>query len=683
MLTGTAKIKDFNSLNERLQQTENLYMIFLSLIIGAIAGFGAVGIRMLIQEVSDISFPGGRNLLDNIKELPWYFRIMAPAIGGLIVGPMIYFLAPEAKGHGVPEVMAAMINKGGRIRPRVALVKAVASSITIGTGGSVGREGPIIQIGASIGSTIGQVLKMPSRRLKTLVGCGAAAGIAAAFNAPIAGILFALELLLMDFSAANLIPIAISSVVSTSISRNIEGDYAAFLVPSYTLTSSYELIFYGVLGILAGLVSFAFIKTLYYSETLFDDKFKIPGYIKPVIGGILLGVVALFFPETLGMGYDGMNIALHGKMLILTSLILIFAKILATSVTLGSGSSGGIFAPSLFMGAMLGSLFGGIIDVWFPDITSGPGAYALVAMAGLVAGTTRATITAIIIVFEMTADYHIILPLVIVCVISTYISSKLSRESIYTLKLVLRNIKVKEGEDSNVLESLHVRDIFKKESDYVESDSNAEKVIEKAVSSGDSVIPVVGSDGRLEGIITLSNMMYLLNDREMLNELIIARDIMHTNVEPVVPSDNCHSAVEIMRRFNIDGLPVVNNHVENKLIGMIWSGDIHSKYLKEIERIELVSKLSTSIQMKTPESQVTFQSGFIVAEIEIPESFAGKNIYELDIRNKFGVDILAVKTAENGKEKFIALPKADYVFREGDRINVAGSIRNINLMKNT
>ena len=356
----------FRGINRHLQQTEHLMMIILSIIIGTLAGFAAVGIRILISKITSISFPGDNSLLENIIYLPWYLKIIIPVVGGLIVGPLIYFLAPEAKGHGVPEVMAAMIQKGGRIRPRVALIKAIASSITIGTGGSVGREGPIIQIGASIGSTVGQFLKLSPRRLKTLVGCGAAAGIAAAFNAPVAGILFALELLLMDFSADKLIPIAISSVISTSISRGMEGNYAAFTVPTYSMQTPYELLFYVILGLIAGIISFFFIKVLYYSEYLFDERIKIPGYIKPLIGGVILGIIAIFFPQSLGMGYDVINLALQGKIILITSFILIFVKILSNSVTLGSGSSGGIFAPSLFIVAMLGSLFGGIVHFVFP-----------------------------------------------------------------------------------------------------------------------------------------------------------------------------------------------------------------------------------------------------------------------------------------------------------------------------
>ena len=673
----------FQRINRNLQQTEHFYMIVLSIIIGLIAGFAAVGIRILIRSISDISFPGNNSLIENIINLPWYFKILVPAVGGLIVGPIIYYFAPEAKGHGVPEVMAAMIQKGGRIRPRVAVIKAIASSITIGTGGSVGREGPIIQIGASIGSTIGQLLNFPARRLKTLVGCGAAAGIAAAFNAPIAGILFALELLLMDFSADKLIPIAISSVISTSISRNLEGNFAAFTVPTYSLITPYELIFYAILGLFSGVVAFLFIKSLYFSENFFDEKLKIPGYLKPMIGGVIIGVAAIFFPQSLGMGYDVINFALQGKIILITSLILIFVKIFSTSITLGSGASGGIFAPSLFMGAMLGSFFGGVVHYLFPGITAGPGAYALVAMAGLVAGTTRASITAIIIVFEMTADYRIILPLVIVCVISMYISATLSRESIYTLKLILKNINVKERIESNVIESLSVRDVYEQNSESIEIAQSLEEILNISIINANTVLPVIDAGKKLNGIVSLNDLLVLFKNKEHVVELIIAKDIMNSKIEPLTPDDDCFRAIERMRKYDLDGLPVVNNLVDKIYLGMIWGSDIHSFYLREIERVELISKLASSVVLKESESQVAFHMGYIVSEINVPVFFVGKMISELEIRKRYGIEVLAVKTTEKSKETFIAFPKSNYIFKDNDRLNIAGLVRNVNLLKNS
>jgi len=541
-------------------------MIILAILIGILAGFAAIGIRALINEISHISFPGGGNLLDNIISSPWYIKILIPMLGGLIVGPIIYFFAPEAKGHGVPEVMQAILQRGGNIRSRVAFVKMIASSITIGTGGSVGREGPIIQIGSSIGSMVGQFFRVPSKRLRTLVGCGAAAGIAAAFNAPIAGALFAVEIILMDFTAASFSPIVIASVMATVVSHTFEGDFAAFIVPEYQLVSPNELIFYFILGALTGLISYAFIKVLYFSEDLFDKKLKFPDYLKPAIGGIGIGITALFFPHVMGVGYDSINDALHSNMIWYMALVLIFVKIFATSMTLGSGGSGGIFAPSLFMGAMVGAFFGSFVHQYFPDITANPGAYALVAMGGLVAGTTRAPITAIIIVFELTNDYNIILPLMITCVISMTLSTKLSRESIYTLKLLHRNIGLKEGIETNIMEALFVKDVINKKFKSIHTTENFSNMVNQIIKGKGTDFPVVDAKGNITGMISINDIKDHLFERDSLQHLIIAADISNTHYETLNPNDNCQTALEKMRKYDLEGLPVTDSSKSKKII---------------------------------------------------------------------------------------------------------------------
>lgn len=666
---------------DRARLTEHTFMIIIAIIIGVIAGYSAVGIRFLIEEFSMLSFPGNGNILENIMNTPWYIILLVPAIGGLIVGPLIYFFAPEAKGHGVPEVMQAILLNGGRIRPRVALIKALASAISIGTGGSVGREGPIIQIGSSIGSTVGQFIKIPSKKLKTLVGCGAAAGIAAAFNAPIAGALFAVEIILMDFAVAQFSPIVISSVMATVISHSFEGNLAAFNVHAYEYASPYEIGFYFVLGALCGLASFLFIKALYFSEDYFDNKFHIPEYFKPVVGGLAIGVIALAFPEIMGVGYDSINEALDGNMVWYFALVLVFVKIFATSLTLGSGGSGGIFAPSLFMGAMLGFFFGSFVHDLFPTITAGPGAYALVAMGGLVAGTTRAPITAIIIVFELTYDYEIILPLMITSIVSMILSSYLSRESIYTLKLLLRGINIKEGAETNVIESIPVEDVYHSKFESINVSENFTKVVDFVLSRKDPEYPVVDDNGAIVGIISLNDLKDFLFERDSLSTLLIAGDLVNKEFEPLLLDDNCYSALEKMNKYHLEGLPVVDNLNSKKMIGMIWSTDIQDAYQKEINRIEITSNLASSISMKEDEKNVQFLEGYSVAEFKVPKSFIGKSIRELNIRAKYDVNVLSIKSSEKKRYQIRVVPKPDYVFQDNDIIVVAGEVKSINRLK--
>ncbi len=666
---------------DRAKMTEYTFMIFVAVIIGAFAGFGAILIRAMINGISGFSFPGTETLLMNIRNTSWYMKILIPALGGLVVGPLIYFFAKEAKGHGVPEVMQAIILKGGAIRPRVAVVKAAASAITIGTGGSVGREGPIVQIGSSIGSTVGQFFRVSSNRLKTFVGCGAAAGIAAAFNAPIAGALFSVEIILQDFAFSQFSPIVVSSVMATVVSHHFEGNFAAFQVPSYKLTSPYELIFYFILAGLSAIMGHLFIRLLYFSEDFFDDDFKIPEYLKPMVGGIMIGFGALFFPEIMGIGYESIDNALHGKTVWYMALILVFLKIAASSITLGSGGSGGIFAPALFIGAMTGVFFGGLVHNFFPDITSEPGAYALVAMGGLVASTTYAPITAIIIVFELTNDYHIILPLMITCIISTIISLKLSRESIYTKKLVKRNILVKNGAETNIMKSIMVKDVLTESVETLSETLKFDEVVNRVIAGHDRYYLILDKKGDLSGIISIFDIKEHLYDKDELQNLLIAKDIANREVETVTLEDNCQTVLDKLSRNNHEGLPVVDPKNRKKLIGMVWRKDILDAYNREIERRDIASSFASRITMKNIDSHIHFMEGYAITEIPVPHDFIGKSIKDLNIRAKYGVDILLIRNNTEAGSKIKAIPNPDYIFSINDSIVIAGEIGKLNLMK--
>lgn len=673
--------RTISRLVEKAKMTEHTFMIIIALIIGMLGGFGAIAIRAMIKWISSLSFPGSGTVLENITAAPWYVIVAAPVVGGLIVGPIIHFLAQEAKGHGVPEVMQSLILRGGAIRPRVAFVKALASSITIGTGGSVGREGPIVQIGASLGSTIGRFFRVSPTRMKTFVGCGAAAGIAAAFNAPVAGALFAVEILLGDFAFTQFSPIVISSVMATVISHKFEGNFAAFQVPKYQLVSPYELLFYFILGALCAVAAFAFIKILYFAEDFFDNHFRIPEYLKPAVGGVAIGLIALVLPQIMGVGYDSINNALHGKTVWYMALLLIFMKIAATSVTLGSGGSGGIFAPSLFIGAMVGCAFGWLVHSQFPGIAATPGAYALVAMGGLVAGTTHAPITAIIIVFELTNDYRIILPLMITCIISTVISTGLSRESIYTLKLVLRNIHIKDGAEINVMKSIFVKDVYTPHAETIADCSNFNDIVNTVIAGRDPHFPVINRKGKLTGILSLNDVKDHLFDKDVLQNLLIADDIAVKEFDTVSLDDNCQTVLDRIGSGNLEGLPVVHPRRPDTLMGMIWRKDVLDAYNKEIERRDITSTFASQITMKNIDQSVHFMEGYAITEIPVPNWFVGKSIREINVRAKFAVDILLIRTNTEEGSKIKAIPDPDYVFSFKDSLVIAGEIGKINLLK--
>lgn len=558
----------------------HVYLSVLAILIGILGGYGALLFRYAIKVAQYCFYQNTNDILTFAHTLPVYLIIVLPALGGLVVGPIISFGAREAKGHGVPEVMESVALKGGRIRPRVALATILASGITIGSGGSVGREGPIVQIGSSIGSSLAQILRVPRLRQRTLVGCGAAAGLAATFNAPIAGALFAVEVLLGDFGLATFSPVVLSSVTATTISRYYFGDFPAFIIPTYKLVSLWEFLFYPLLGVAAGFVALLFIFSLYKCEDLFE-ALRVPEYLKPALGGLMLGCLLWKWPHVFGVGYGSINLSLKHQLPALLLFTLIFVKILATSVTLGSGGSGGIFAPSLFIGAMTGGFFGWGVHELFPLLTANSGAYALVAMGAVVAGTTHAPITAIIIIFELTATYKIILPLMITCILSTIITTSLKRGSIYTIKLFRRGIEISHGWEQNILQAIKVRDIMSDQVVTIPESMQLVDVINCLKTQDASYLHVVSESNELIGIISFRDIRPVLQE-EALKRLVIARDVATTDITTIRPSDNIQLALQEMGSRGISQLPVVAEDNSRKVIGTLSKKDVLAAYDKAV-----------------------------------------------------------------------------------------------------
>ncbi len=563
--------------------TKNEYamMIFLAIIIGILGGYGAVGFRWLIEFFQRLFFSHhGDGILEVLLRLPWYAKVIPPVIGGAIVGPLVYFFAREAKGHGVPEVMEAVTLKGGVIRKRVVFVKSLASAITIGSGGSAGREGPIVQIGSAIGSTLGQILKVSVDRMRTLVACGAAAGIAATFNAPIAGAMFALEIILGDFGIAAFTPIVVSSVLATVISRVYLGAFPAFIVPQYTMVSLWEIPIYVLLGIIAGFVGVFFTTFLYKAEDFFDAV-KIPDYLKASIGGVLVGLIGVYFPHVYGVGYDSITLALLGQLSWGMLLGLAFIKILATSITIGSGGSGGIFAPSLFIGSMAGGVFGYFVHMLFPSVTSSIGAYSLVGMGAIVSATTHGPITAIMILFEMTGDYKIILPLMLSCIIATVVASQLKRDSIYTLKLARRGVDIRAGKEINILKSLTVKEAMTQEVVTIPSNMPLKKLVKFTLASKHSSFPLVDDEGLLSGIVTFQDFKEVFFE-EGLGDLVVAKELSPPKVITITKKENLDDALVKIGMKNIEQIPVVDENNPRKIIGILSRRDIFAAYNKAL-----------------------------------------------------------------------------------------------------
>lgn len=559
-----------------LLSDEHSIMVAFGIFIGVLGGYGAVGFRYLINFIQTIAYGSPSELLDIVGSIPWGMRILIPALGGLIVGPVVYFLAREAKGHGVPEVMYAVALNQGIIRKRIVFIKALVSAICIGTGGSVGREGPIVQIGSAVGSTVGQFFKVSINRMRTLVGCGAAAGIAATFNAPIAGSIFALEIILGEFEIASFSPIIISAVSATAVSRYYLGDVPAFILPEYILHSPFEFPLYVVLGVFCALVALGFTFFLYFAEDVWD-AIKFPEYLKAIVGGIMIGSLGLAFPQILGVGYGAIDLALMIRMSWWLMALLVALKILATSITIGSGGSGGIFAPSLFIGAMAGGAFGAVMNQVFPTVAISPGAYAVVGMGAVVAATTHGPLQAILIIFEMTGDYKIILPLMITCIISSLIATRISEESIYTFKLIRRGINIRGGKELNILNSMPVENVMYHTVEMVPENLPLNRFTERLPQSRSNNFVVVNDREEITGVLTFLDYYDLLVKGEI-DEHMRVKDIMAKDVVTVSIKDNLGTALEKIAAKDYAILPVVAEDNPLKMLGILTRRDILEAY---------------------------------------------------------------------------------------------------------
>ncbi len=447
-----------------------LGLAVIALVVGAGAGLGAAGFRWLIFAITwlatghDQFGQQGRVASLHLAWLGQYFVLVVPVIGGLLYGPLLQRFAPEARGHGVPEVMVAVAENGGRIRPPVALVKALASALCIGTGGSVGREGPIVQIGSAFASSLGQAVRVSETRLRIIVACGAAGGIAATFNAPITGLFFGFEIILREFSLDALVATSLAAVSADLVSRGFFGSAPFFSAIPHDLviTHDYTYLLVAVLGLASGLVGYGFKSFLYRLEDVADGLWAgRPEWARPAVGGIALGALLLALPEMYGVGYPVMDKAIAGHIVLWLLLVLVVGKVVAASLTLSIGGSGGVFAPSLFTGAMAGMAFGSVAHHLFGSVVSSPAIFGVVAMGAVFGAAAQAPLTAMASVVEMTGNFTLVLPVMLATAIAAALSKQLSHGNIYTTKLLRRGIDIERPKPASVLSLLTVADVMR------------------------------------------------------------------------------------------------------------------------------------------------------------------------------------------------------------------------------
>jgi len=505
--------------SEESRQLPLAHLSLLALCLGVVTGLGAVAFRDLIGLIHNLLFTG-RALVHYDANIftgpaPWgALVILVPVLGAVGVTFLVTNFAPEAKGHGVPEVMDAIYYKGGVIRPVVALVKSLASAVAIGSGASVGREGPIIQIGSALGSTLGQIIRMPAGQRIALIAAGAGAGIASTFNTPIGGVMFAIELMMPEVSVATFLPVAIATGTATFVGRWFFGDTPAFHVPllqAMTIDSSALLVLalFAVLGIVTGVAAAGFIRGLHLAEDIFDRISS--RYLRHMLGMLILGALMYLLFRTLGqyyvdgVGYATVQAVLAGQMSSFWLLgLLAICKALATSLSLGSGSSGGIFSPSLFMGATLGGAFAALLNAAGLPIQLSVPAFAMVGMGALVGGATGAVMTAVTMIFEMTLDYSIVMPMIVAVALSIGARRVLSRETIYTLKLVRRGRSIPTARHANMFLVRSAREVMDADIQVLPAEASFDDYLRQPEHAGRLRHVVVTDKGRLFGVIRVN-----------------------------------------------------------------------------------------------------------------------------------------------------------------------------------
>jgi CIC family chloride channel protein len=668
------------ALRRRLRISETTWLFLLAAIAGALAGLGSIAFHYLIAAVQCVAFgttmhASGALEAVSAKGFPWWRLLIAPAVGGLVVGPIIYLFAREAKGHGVPAVIRAVHERGGRISPVIALVKTIASAITLGSGGSLGREGPVVQIGASIASGVGQLLGVTPKQLKMLAAAGSAAGLAAIFNAPLGGAFFSLEVIVGSFAMEAFGPVVVASVAATVVSRAILGDNPVITAPPYQLEHAYELGVYVVLGLACGAGAVVFTRGIALGVALFE-RVKLPEWAKPCLGGLLVGLMALeLTPRLLGNGYETVDALMRNQPLEVLLVALFGVKLVATCVTLGSGGSGGVFGPTLFLGAVVGAAVGKAAALLHLPVAPSA-AYALVGMAAFVAGATHAPVSMVLMIFEMSDNYRIVLPLLIATSVSAALARRLFAESVDTVLEARQGKKIHKNLEEMTLHAVQVGEAAKLDPQAAVSVSAPLKeVLGRFLIARTEVIAVVSAEGVYQGVIAADWLRYHTEELEPLAKTVVALDLLRADVPVLSPDDPLTKAIDLFHGSGIDALPVLR--ADGRFLGFLSEGDIVSAYRHAVLKTELVTTVILGGGAQVSPSRVDFGADLANAEVVAPAWLVGKSLGDSRLRTRFGVQVLAIQA----KGSPARLPDPVALIREGEILFVVGPTAAISALR--
>jgi CIC family chloride channel protein len=575
---------------------ENTRMVFIASFIGVMAGLANIIFRTVLEFVHNTIFVPGYAFA---TQGGWYILLLplVPISGMLLLIPLAILFPGEIYGYGFTKFLRKVNIRGGSMKFRKNILKIVSCSLTIGTGNSAGVEGPIAQVGGALGSLVGNIFRISAERMKVYTAAGCAAGVAAMFNAPIAGVFFAAEIVLLGtYEIASFSVLVISSAMATVVSRSYYGENPAFPIPDFHLVNPLaEIPLYLILGLLMGVIAVLHIYVFYQVRDRFA-AWSINTHIKPIIGALIIGMLGMFFPQVMGDGYHYIKEVLAGESVLWIMGLLIFLKIFATAVTLGAGGSGGVFAPALFIGAVIGGAYGTLVHHLFPAVTASSGAYAAVGLGAFLAATTHAPLTAIFLLFEMTGDYLIIIPIMLASIIGVVVAAKLNEDSIDTVDFTREGIDIHEGRETAVMKSIKVGRIITEDVDLISENANADQLLQIFSMAKDSFyFPVVDDTGKMTGIVSLQDVKTVLHDEELRRHATVG-SVCARNFVFLTPDDNLYTAMTLFDRRGFDEIPVVESAEEKWVVGMLKRRDVIAAYNHEVLK-KGISERSASIKL--------------------------------------------------------------------------------------
>lgn len=647
----------------RTDQLEYVQLILLSVIVGVLGAFGNFGFRALIEFFTWLFQRVAWTALG--IERGGFYRVLIPLIlmsGGVLIMLVDRVFPEDVLGYGFPQFLE-QINLGNpRIKRRWMFVKAIGASLSLGCGASVGREGPIAQIGGAIGSAVARLRNLSPDRVKVLVAAGAGAGIATTFNAPIGGLMFAQEIVLLGHTElANLTLLIIATTSAVVASHAVQASHSVFVVPQFQLRSYWEMFTYGALGVALGIMGAAFIRFFHFTAGAFR-KLQVPEWAKIELGLALVGVIAIGWPDNLSDGYPVINRAMAGEFGLAMLAALTVTKFVGSSLSLGSGVPGGVFGPIFFIGTMAGGTFQRLSAMLLPHLTGPRGSYSLVGLGAFLAATTHAPLTALFLLFEMTQGYDIALPAMIATVTALVVARAIENESIDTYRLAREGKTLQISQERLALTQIPVGAVMTKEVALVHENSPLVDLLQVAGETSQSTLPVVSSEGGLSGLIVTRALLGVLAGGRELGPLINAYDIAEANCAQVLVTENLYSASQIMEHEGIDELPVVDRRYGGTFLGLVTRQHI----------VQALNRVTASVgSIATRDEPIYWGSGYRVTRLEIPPSAAGKTIRELDPRARFSVTVLALRSVKNPDAGFTPITP-DGTLNAGDLIITAG-----------